>query len=106
LADLAINGQIVGLSEQGQLLSVRTNKVQLNSVLPKTTTPFHLATIESNPRMFVLSGSYLVTSDLALSNQQTSFLATKTSPIDIAINSADNTLWLAVGKSLYVLKPA
>lgn len=103
LADWAINGQIVGINEQGQLIGLQAGRAALNGNAPHSFPPFRLATTEAAPKIAILSGQFLTLTDKTLTGPVTYFLAIKSSPTDLAIDAADSSHWLSAGKQIYKL---
>jgi len=101
LTDWAINGAVVGLSEQGQVMAFQGGKVTLNSSLAKVSPPLHLASLETVPKLAALSAAFLIISDKTLASPSLRFLALKAPPTDLAINVTDSSLWLASGREIF-----
>lgn len=100
-SDTAINGQVIAVSDQGQVIGLQSGKVALNGSVSLNIASARIASVESQPKIAVLSGAFLTVTDKSLGAATKYFLASKTAPSDIAIDSATGSYWIAIGQEIF-----
>lgn len=105
LTDLAINGQLIGITEQGAIIGLLSGKVALQAALQLPVATARLSAVEAQPKIAVLSGNFLTIGDKAFTSPVRYFVIAKTTPSDISINSATGALWITSGSEVYSATP-
>lgn len=103
VSDWAINSQILGISEQGEIVGLQAGRVAVTGTATVISPPLRLTTIESAPSITTLAGRFVTVSDKGLAGVTKYFLATKAAVVDLATDAADNSLWIGAGDQIYKL---
>ncbi|QQG49990.1 MAG: hypothetical protein HZB70_00135 [Candidatus Berkelbacteria bacterium] len=100
LADFAINGRVVALDVNGKVSSFAAGKLESQQLTVPVQEGAHLTSVETNSKIFVLSGGVLYIADDKGVLQQSIFPLVD-SVEDIVLDGSGKTLWLATGKKIY-----
>ncbi len=101
VSDTAINGQVIAISDQGQVIGLQAGKSALNGSVSLNIASARIASVEEQPKIAVLSGGFLTTTDKNLGTATKYFLGSKAAPADIAIDGATGSYWIAIGQEIF-----